>query len=182
MRSFATAVKTLDTIRLACLNSFRQRDREVIFVGLLLQREVAYDGIMLSRVVLAELQDELTRLAKEEEFIRQRIAAIRSILGMDLVDEPDAPQVTAAAIVTPAAVTPKSVKALVKDVLRERPGVKSAVVTRILKLRGFHPGGQTRITHRVYNEIWRMVKTGEAEKTEQGGFRLTEKGENSWSG
>lgn len=137
---------------------------------------------MLSRVVLTALQDELTRLMKERDALLQRIAAIRSILGVDVADQPlfvNVPPETIRVAEQPEPSSPKTVKDTVKDVLRERPGVKSAVVTRVLKARGFQPGGKTRITHRVYNEIWRMVQDGEAERTEQGGFRLTEKGEKS---
>lgn len=133
---------------------------------------------MLSPEIVVALRAELERLMKQRRTIDDNIQSILALLG-PLVTAPSE-AAALAGITTQASqefLAGKTVKQLVKDVLRERPGVKSAAVTKILMQRGFVPGGSTRITHRVYNEIWRMVQNGEAIKTELGGFRLTEKGE-----
>jgi hypothetical protein len=67
------------------------------------------------------------------------------------------------------------VKATVLAALRELgPGTKAAAVTKLLERRGYKPGGDTKLSHRVYNELWRAMKAGELRKTDNGGFIFAE--------
>jgi hypothetical protein len=133
-----------------------------------------------SPAVLAELHTELERLQKQRLDIDDRIDAIRRVLGDKLPGQPSRVPLNvellegliardALSQPLPTPPTP-TVKSVVFSVLKERPGVKAAAITKLLKERGFKTNGPTRLSHRVYNELWRMHRDGEITKTPDGRF------------
>lgn len=121
----------------------------------------------LSTSVVQELRRELQRLEAERNKLGEQIDAIRRLID----DGPERPKFTFGGTVTETSLpAPKSVKATVLDVLLQHPGWKSGQVTSFLRERGFETGGDTKLSHRVYNEIWRMVQSGEVVRTPDGGF------------
>jgi hypothetical protein len=125
-------------------------------------------GVALSSAVIGELRREIEALEVERASLTARIDAIRRVLG----EEPSPASVSTPTLFShlPTQGGAPTVKAVVRQVLQQNPGVKAGDVTRILRERGYHPGGHTRLSHRVYNEIWRMAQSGEVERTEDGGF------------
>jgi len=122
----------------------------------------------LSKAVISGLFAEIRSLEAQRAQLDERIAAIRTVLSGEGETLAQAKYST----VPPALYAGMTVKAVVASVLRELPGVKAADVTRHLRRVGYTPGGDTRLSHRVYNEIWRMMQTGEVIKNPDGGFTL----------
>jgi hypothetical protein len=131
---------------------------------------------MLSDSVKAALRAEMETLVVERRGIDERIAAIRMVLqdktSPFLQGAPHPDLHDSQSLLEPRTAGTATVKDVVKAVMRERPGAKAGTVTKVLRNRGYKPGGETRLSHRVYNEMWRMVQTGEAVRTEDGGFKL----------
>ena len=140
----------------------------------------------LSASAIAELDNELEDLRRQRTRLNERIQALEKILHIDRTPETadDGMLTVVAKIVTdppPSAQLPirdlgmapwgaPTVKSVVLGVLKENPGVKAAAITRILRSRNFRTNGPTRLSHRVYNELWRMARDGEITKTPDGRF------------
>jgi hypothetical protein len=116
--------------------------------------------------VIAELRRELEGLIVQHRLIAQKIELLRQLIGSDAVTLTPPPST--------AGLHVRTWKDVVRHTLRDNPGAKAAKITKILRERGEAPGGETRLSHRVYNEVWRMVQAGEARRTAQGGFVLNE--------
>lgn len=132
-----------------------------------------------SPAVLAELHAEVESLQKQRLDIDERIDAIRRLLGNKLPGQPsgrparvplDTNAFLALSEPEPPPLPTQTVKSVVFSVLKERPGVKAAAITKLLRERGYQTNGPTRLSHRVYNELWRMAKDGEVTKTPDGRF------------
>jgi hypothetical protein len=106
----------------------------------------------------------------QRDHIEDRINAIKKVLGIEssAVVTRETPTVG----VQMAFGKGKSVKTVVKDVLRDNPGARATDVTSFLRQRGYTTGGGTSLSHRVYNEIWRMARDGEVRKNPDGGFTV----------
>lgn len=122
----------------------------------------------LSKAVISGLVAEIRALEAQRAQLDERIAAIRTVLA----GEGESLEPAKYATVPLALYAGMTVKAVVTSVLRDLPGAKAADVTRHLRRVGYAPGGDTRLSHRVYNEIWRMQRTGEVVKNPDGGFSL----------
>ncbi len=125
----------------------------------------------LSATVVAELNREILTLTRQRAEIDERIAALRKVL------RPTEAQTQGDGRPEPVRrdarkrVSKTITKSVVYDALKERPGVKAAAITQLLRERGFKTaGGPKRLSHRVYNELWRMATDGEIVKTPDGRF------------
>src|SRR5687767_5747050 len=119
----------------------------------------------LSAIVLAELHAELEALQRQRRQFDERIEALQKILHIDTKPAEAHVPVTGILPMDMEPKGPPTVKAVVLGVLRENPGVKAAFITRVLRKRGYKTKGPTRLSHRVYNELWRMWRDGEITKT-----------------
>lgn len=127
----------------------------------------------LSASVIAELRGELDSLVAQRDHIEDRINAVKKVLGIEssAVVTRETPTVGRVKVQM-AFGKGKSVKTVVKDVLRANPGARAADVTSFLRQRGYTTGGGSSLSHRVYNEIWRMARDGEVRKNPDGGFTI----------
>jgi chromosome segregation ATPase len=131
--------------------------------------------VSLSRAAIAELNREVTTLTRQRTEIDEQIAALQKVLHRDQSRTQTEPQSVPSR--APKRATKWVNKAVVKAALKERPGVKGAALTELLRQRGYKtPGGAKRLSHRVYNELWRLVKDDEATKTSDGRFMPKEGG------
>ena len=62
----------------------------------------------------------------------------------------------------------------IRQLIRQRPGIKRAEITETLKQTGVATNGRTSLSTRVYNDLWRMEKAGKIHCAPDGGYSFTE--------
>jgi hypothetical protein len=114
---------------------------------------------------MREARQELVRLEAERTTLDKRIGALRELVG-DTAPERKASAASLATAqpqgqnVADPPIAPMSFKQAVVNVIRMQPGVGVARITQALKDKGVQVGGATALSQRVYNEVYRMKKTG----------------------
>jgi len=136
-----------------------------------------------SAAVVSELQGEVKRLERDRAVIDARLDALRKILGEEQMSDGGTWGSVFSVGVSPSGRASQSASPIpgpdarsfrdeVLAVIRQHPGVKAAFVARALREHGVAPGGNTPLSHRVYNEVWRMTNNGVLRKNDDGGFTV----------
>jgi hypothetical protein len=113
----------------------------------------------LSESTLAELRDELNELLDDQQRIGARIQAIRNLLGDPTAFVAGSPEERI------------SLKDTILSYLTKKP-MRAAEVTAILRDYGFSVPGKTDLHHRVYNEMFRLMRTGVLRRLDTGEFEI----------
>ena len=64
-----------------------------------------------------------------------------------------------------------------RKVIREQAGILRKDITAKLKRTGTQVRGRTPLSTRVYNDLWRMEKSGEVQRDSKGGYLIKEAAE-----
>lgn len=116
----------------------------------------------LSESVLGELREELNELLEEQQRVGARIQAIRHLLGDPVAILAGSPEERA------------SLKDTILGIVGKQP-MKAADVTAILRDYGYTVPGKTDLHHRVYNEMFRLMRTGILHRLPTGEFEVVRK-------
>jgi hypothetical protein len=134
----------------------------------------------LKKTTVTDLQRELR--TEQAQYVRlqaqctkcgERIEVLKKILGKD---RPRKTPISPARNVTQTRSRSGRGKWVtstdVINALRQHPGSKAAAITKAMREQGFKTKG--RLSHRVYNELWRLAREGRISKTSDGRFTLKE--------
>lgn len=113
----------------------------------------------LSEATLRDLREELNDLLEEQQRIGARIQAIRNLLGDPVAVVGGSPEERV------------SLKDTILGIVGKEP-MKAAAVTAILRDYGYTVPGKTDLHHRVYNEMFRLMRTGILNRLPSGDFEV----------
>ena len=119
---------------------------------------------MLSGGTINELRNELKILEQQKLKIDVRVAGIKVVLEDQAIDVPitvPAGQLVSSGQRATLTVEPPqgTFRSKLLWVIREEEGRTSAEITEAIEARDWVPGGTTRTSTRVYNELWRLRRS-----------------------